>query len=400
MQQGDYPLENVQAIRSVDKSISPNSVPLATPEEIYHVETQVDPDTNKDVVLWDDILQAFENAVQVRHKTKVVPFLKGKDLRILQPRRIAAVPNIVLDAIVDTPVTENMAVTSLQIQHLALQPAPLQDYDNRSQLGRIQIATTDVPMEKDIAQTSISASRGDKYAQVALGDKYRDGKGVPRDYQAAMYWYLKAVEQGDGAGQQRVGDLYAKGLGVSQKYSIAMDWYLKAAEQGHAESQYRIGLLYRHGQGVPQNYKQALEWHLKAANQGHADSQYYIGFLYDNGQSVPQDYVPAMEWYLKAANQGHARSQYNIGCLYDNGRGVPQDYAHAMKWYLKAANQGHARSQYSIGIFYDYGQGVPKNYAQAMEWYLKAANQGHNRARRALDALKKKGVALNQKIKM
>lgn len=79
---GGYPQEKVQAIRSVDKSISPNSVPLATPEEIYHVETLVDPDTNKDVVLWDDILQAFENAVQVRHKTKVVPFLKGKDLRM------------------------------------------------------------------------------------------------------------------------------------------------------------------------------------------------------------------------------------------------------------------------------------------------------------------------------
>ncbi|OAQ26297.1 hypothetical protein K457DRAFT_1822244 [Linnemannia elongata AG-77] len=82
MLQEAIPQEQIQALRSVDKSVHPNSVPLATPDEIYHVETQVDPDTQKDIVLWDDILQAFKDAVQVRHKTKVVPFLKGKDFRI------------------------------------------------------------------------------------------------------------------------------------------------------------------------------------------------------------------------------------------------------------------------------------------------------------------------------
>lgn len=82
MLQEAIPQEQIQALRSVDKSVHPNSVPLATPDEIYHVETQVDPDTQKDIVLWDDILQAFKDAVQVRHKTKVVPFLKGKDFRM------------------------------------------------------------------------------------------------------------------------------------------------------------------------------------------------------------------------------------------------------------------------------------------------------------------------------
>ncbi|KAK5820679.1 hypothetical protein F5H01DRAFT_411899, partial [Linnemannia elongata] len=357
---GGYPQEKVQAIRSVDKSISPNSVPLATPEEIYHVETLVDPDTNKDVVLWDDILQAFENAVQVRHKTKVVPFLKGKDLRILLPRRIAALPSIVLDVVVDTSVTDNDSVASPQAREPEFQPVSphdgstvkvevasndatstpsaasppiatnatfmpnaisslvnessssvpsaaissvrrnpvyglvetaMENYthidrplafpsarrpqkvlndltpvikgppitphpgsDNRSQLGRPQITATDLPMEMDIAQTSISASLGDKKAQVALGDMYRDGRGVPQDYQAAMDWYFKAVEQGDAAGQHRVGGLYAKGFGVPQNYATAMDWYLRAADQGHADSQCNIGFLYNNGRGVPQDY--------------------------------------------------------------------------------------------------------------------------------------------------
>ncbi|KAF9273827.1 hypothetical protein BGZ88_003486, partial [Linnemannia elongata] len=374
MTQEDDPQEQVQAMRSVDANLAPNAVLPATPDEIYHVDTQLDPDTQKEVVLWDDILQAFRNVVQVRNKTRVVPFLKGKDFRILEPRRIAAVPYIVLDVVVDSSLMDK-EVASLQFQQLALQPVPLQnvdntikvgaapqnatpistvtstpittidtstpnapsssslpstatsavrrnpvyglvetamenythidrplafpsargphavlddqtpvikgpptapcpDNDNRSQLGGPQIATTDVPVEMDTAQTSISASHGDKYAQVALGDMYRDGKGVPQDYQAAMDWYLKAVAQGDAAGQQRVGRLYAEGYGVPQNYSIAMDWYLKAAEQGYSAAQHSIGFLHSSGQGVPQDHVKAMNWYLKAANQGHKASQY------------------------------------------------------------------------------------------------------------------------------
>ncbi|KAK3840009.1 MAG: hypothetical protein JOS17DRAFT_769575 [Linnemannia elongata] len=72
----------VQAMRSVDVSLPLNAAPPATPDEIFHVDIQLDPDTQKDIVLWDDILQAFRNVVQVRNKTRVVRFLKGKDLRM------------------------------------------------------------------------------------------------------------------------------------------------------------------------------------------------------------------------------------------------------------------------------------------------------------------------------
>ncbi|KAK3840008.1 MAG: hypothetical protein JOS17DRAFT_769574 [Linnemannia elongata] len=73
--------ERVQAMRSVEVHRAPNSVPPVTPDEIYHIDIQLDPETQKEVVLWEDIQQAFRNAVQVRNKTRVVPFLKGKDLR-------------------------------------------------------------------------------------------------------------------------------------------------------------------------------------------------------------------------------------------------------------------------------------------------------------------------------
>ncbi|KAF9271679.1 hypothetical protein BGZ88_005747, partial [Linnemannia elongata] len=140
--------------------------------------------------------------------------------------------------------------------------------DNEAQQRAVQSATADSSLKMKWAQAIISASQGDKDAQVTLGDMYRDGEGIAQDYQAAM------------------------------------DWYLKAAGQGHVESQYNIGKLYYHGQGVRQDYVQAMNWCLKAASQGHALSQCKLGVHYDSGQGVPQDYALAMEWYLKAASQG------------------------------------------------------------------------------------------------
>jgi hypothetical protein len=85
MLQGHISRDKAQALRSVTKGIPHSAVPPVTPDDILHVDTIVDPETRKDVVMWEDILQAFDNAVQVRHKTRVVPFLKGSNLRMLVP---------------------------------------------------------------------------------------------------------------------------------------------------------------------------------------------------------------------------------------------------------------------------------------------------------------------------
>lgn len=83
MLQGDVACQEqqVQAVRAINKDLPPTSVTPARPEEIYYIDTHPDPETRKPVVLWDDILQAFDNAVQIRDKARLVPFLKGADLR-------------------------------------------------------------------------------------------------------------------------------------------------------------------------------------------------------------------------------------------------------------------------------------------------------------------------------
>ncbi|KAG0269597.1 hypothetical protein BGZ95_002012, partial [Linnemannia exigua] len=77
-------------------------------EDIVFVDSQHDPATLKEVVLWDDVIQAFNDALHIRHKAKVVPFLKGADFRVLEPRRIAAIPGAVLDVMVEGKPTQEV----------------------------------------------------------------------------------------------------------------------------------------------------------------------------------------------------------------------------------------------------------------------------------------------------
>ncbi|KAG0064407.1 hypothetical protein BGZ89_009118 [Linnemannia elongata] len=458
----------VQAVRSVNKDQAPSSIAPAQSDDIFYVDCHTDPGTQKPVVLWDDILQALE------------------------PRRIAAVPNTVLDVVVGNPSLETKVASSLpgsmqekeeetkpvknvvgsqgtpasststirqspvygventvldnynhidrppssqcattdssarrnpvwglentamdnysHIDHPAFAPPPRGPQtllDNQTptieglpallhaSIGRelssrapqSESATTNALKERDLVQLGISASQGDKDAQVALGDMYREGEGVQQDYQAAMDWYLKAANQEDSIGQRRVGFLYYGGLGVSQSHSTALEWFIKAANQGDPGAQKNIGVMYNKGRGVPQEFSKAMEWFRKAADQGYAAAQNSIGLMYDEGKGVPQDFVKAMEWFLKAAVKGDSNAQNSIGNMYDKGKGVPQDFAKAVEWLRMAADQGHTYAQNNIGCHYRKGGGVSQDYFQAMKWFCKAADQGNAEAQYNVGAM-------------
>ncbi|KAK3832861.1 MAG: hypothetical protein J3R72DRAFT_495065 [Linnemannia gamsii] len=100
----------------------------------------------------------------------------------------------------------------------------------------------------------------------------KDGKGVYRDYKAAMIWFLKAAEQGHAVGQCNIGFRYINGFGVTQDYSTAFGWYRKAADQGNARGQAQSVVCTPLGAGVPHSTFQAKEWYLKAVQGGHVST--------------------------------------------------------------------------------------------------------------------------------
>ena len=109
-------------------------------------------------------------------------------------------------------------------------------------------------------------------AQVDLGTAYREGYGVTRDYQKALYWYQKAANQGASQAQAGLGDMFLRGQGVPQDDTKARYWLQRAADQGHAQAQHNLGVMYALGQNVPLDNQKAYQWALLSAIHGDRES--------------------------------------------------------------------------------------------------------------------------------
>ena len=137
-------------------------------------------------------------------------------------------------------------------------------------------------------------------------EAYRKGKEFDnkQNYTEAMRWYRMAADTGNAEAQVAVGNLYGEGQGVPRDYSEALRWFRMAAARGNAEAQNDIGMFYLSGWGVPQDYAEAMRWLRKAADQGNELAQRNIGVLYLQGLGVKPDRAEAIRWFRKAADKG------------------------------------------------------------------------------------------------
>ncbi|KAG0274205.1 hypothetical protein BGZ95_010007 [Linnemannia exigua] len=89
----------------------------------------------------------------------------------------------------------------------------------------------------DVEELLKRAKVGDVNSQLALGDMYKEGRGVKKNYNESMKWYRKAADT----------------FGAAR-------WYLKCAEQGSKAAHMKVGELYMAGSGVSQHEYEALKW--------------------------------------------------------------------------------------------------------------------------------------------
>ena len=184
------------------------------------------------------------------------------------------------------------------------------------------------------------ASRGEVNAQIQLGDRFRDGKGVPKSLLQAAEWYEKAATQGDTHAQFTLGTMYKDGEGVPKNPAQAALWFGKAAAKGDAFSQWALGYMYAQGEGVPKSEKIALELYGRAAAQGNAFGQLFLGYMYEQGKGIPKDDAKAVEWFLKAAAKDNSGAQSALASHYATGAGVIKDDVRALAWMSLAATSG------------------------------------------------------------
>ncbi|EOF6618247.1 tetratricopeptide repeat protein [Salmonella enterica] len=124
-----------------------------------------------------------------------------------------------------------------------------------------------------------SADRGNNMAQLALGDMYASGQGIPQNKKQAMTLFLLGrvnfqlsdeelqfmALQGDTQAQIKLASKYGTGgSDCSRNESLALYWLREAATNGDSRAQFMLGM----GLATDRQYDEAITWLKKAQSQG------------------------------------------------------------------------------------------------------------------------------------
>ncbi len=200
---------------------------------------------------------------------------------------------------------------------------------------------------------------------------------------------IDAAKKDDPQAQMELGNRYRDGRGVKQNLKESVIWYRRAAAKNLPEAMYQLGWAYYQGIGVQKDQAEAIHWGRKAADAGHPIAQRQLGSLYISGKlDFPKDYHEAARWFSRAAEQGDGDSQAALADLYMRGLGVPHAPPEAYRWARESADQGNALGEYVLGLLYLQGIGVSKDQSRAFEFIERSAAKGFPQAMQMLSGIK------------
>jgi TPR repeat protein len=128
--------------------------------------------------------------------------------------------------------------------------------------------------EDDVKAASLyraAIAQNDSFGQWRMGVMIDEGaaQGTPEQ---AIALFRRAAAQKSAGATASLGVMYAKGRGVERDYDAAMRYYQAAARMGSAHGIEGIGVLYANGQGVERNRNEALAHWMVAAAAGDEDA--------------------------------------------------------------------------------------------------------------------------------
>ena len=96
-----------------------------------------------------------------------------------------------------------------------------------------------------------------------------------------------AAEGGEATAQCLLGEYYEN----IEQYDLAINWYKKAVEQRDAQAQYQLGMCYFVGKGVEENDDEAVKLFFESASQENEEGQNILGYCYEFGYGLEIDKV-------------------------------------------------------------------------------------------------------------
>ena len=222
-------------------------------------------------------------------------------------------------------------------------------------------------------------------------------------------WLSERANAGDAAAQIALGDAYERGFGIPADAARAESWFLRAAMDGSLDGMYRVGKLQIARPAVwrapTKEVVKDQPWQGPVTYPLVMDGRYKDEKFLDLGRSVVADENgvdskdlsfsrPGMDegerWLLLAATRGHAEAQYTLGMAYVTGLDLPQDMLDGIGWLQVAARHAHVGALMAMADFADKGQGFPnKDDVRAWVSYDLAASLGRKDAEAERDRVSK-----------
>ncbi|MDV7201103.1 tetratricopeptide repeat protein [Roseovarius sp. 10] len=234
------------------------------------------------------------------------------------------------------------------------------------------------PEHAAISRCDQAAREGNTFAQLIMGERYRDGLGVPQNLFLAKNYFLEAAEQDDGAILMLVGILLGSKYSEVNDVDAGLEWLIRLSNS--TDEYYKrtavswlAGTHYWGWYGVERDTSEAAHWIKLGAELGDPESLYLLGNLYRSGTEVPQNYALARETWHRGAELGSVRAAYSLGLSLVNDDHGDTDFNAAMYWMLIPVRNNDAMAQYMLGRWFEHGIGVPQNYETAHMWYNIAA---------------------------
>lgn len=187
---------------------------------------------------------------------------------------------------------------------------------------------------------------GDGSSQNSLGRCYEDGKGVAKDIDQAVKWYVKSADNNCPLGITSLADCYAEGKGVKLDEQKAKDLYYKSINLGEFRAKGGLARLLlieecdKINAGKETDFSEVLKLARDAAEMNERRGLTTLGVCYHSAYGVPQDYAKAIQFYEKVAEMGRRGVLLSLAdCYFKLGE---RDIAY--KWYNIAEGVGDSET--------------------------------------------------------
>lgn len=160
----------------------------------------------------------------------------------------------------------------------------------------------------------------------------RNAVGRIPEYAGMELGELKAAaDEGDTGAMRAIGNRYKNGDGVEKDFAQMEQWWQKAADAGNTTAQWDLGYFYLIGMYLKKDTDKALEYYGHAVDNGNADAAFELGLDYENGQFVERDLDAAGRWMERAEKLGHPKAAAALKKIDTKKRKAEKRNAHREK---------------------------------------------------------------------